>query len=428
MKKVSILGCGNGGMALAADLKLKGTAVALWADSMHSTKLEAILKNNKEVTLREENQTQTVQLDLVTTDLSAVIKFGDIIYICAPMDIHVNLFKEIASILKNNSDIKILINLSGVFSGIDQYLNSEDKDIFQFLKVFDSSTFPYACRAGKDNNVYILGRKFILPIAPLFRKDQGMLIHIPDYVKPISFHVVENIFKLGLMGNNAVLHPATVLFNVNSIDKAHSFQFYKEGNTQKTALLHEAIDRERLLLAETMGYRLKNNIGILNQMYGTYFKNHADLFENFSVYAKVKAPATLNHRFLTEDAAFSLVPLLALARLYQVELPNIKSMVQIFSTIMEINYLENGRNLSGLTIEIIESLSKPEQKQQDGITIAKPMNSGLSLRKIDEVIKENQPKYFVSNNSLFNIREKNSNNSQNSSENIGKQIFIKSCL
>ncbi|OGV51084.1 MAG: hypothetical protein A3F46_03370 [Legionellales bacterium RIFCSPHIGHO2_12_FULL_42_9] len=229
------------------------------------------------------------------------------------------------------------------------------------LKVFDSSTFPYACRAGDNNHVFIHGRKHVLPLAPLFRRDKDVLTLIQDEIKPIPFFIVEDIFKLGLMGNNAVLHPATVLFNVNSIDKARPFQFYKEGNSQKTTLLHEAIDKERLLLAERMGYSLKTNVAMLNQLYGTNFKDHNDLFQNFSVYAQVKAPTTLKHRFLAEDAAFSLVPLLALAKLYELELPNIQSMVQIFSTVMGVNYLENGRNLSGLTVELIESLSKPTQ-------------------------------------------------------------------
>lgn len=69
-----------------------------------------------------------------------------------------------------------------------------------------------------------------------------------------------------------------------------------------------------------------------------------------------------------------------------------------------------------------------EQKQQDEIIIAKLMNNGLTLREIDEVMKTNQPKQILSSNSIFNNGEKISSHRTNSSENIEKQIFIKSCL
>lgn len=358
MKKVSILGCGNGGMALAADLKLKGVAVALWSDSTHATKLECIQQNNKEVVLHEGDQTQTAQLDLVTTDLSAVVQFGEIIYICTPMAGHVALFHQITSLVKNCPSAKILINLSGVFSGIDQFLQTEDKTIFRSLKVFDSSTFPYACRAGDSNQVFIHGRKLLLPLAPLFKRDLHALAQIEDEVKPIPFLIVNDIFELGLMGNNAVLHPATVLINVNSIAQARPFQFYREGNSEQTTALHEAIDAERLLLATKMGYSLKTNVAMLNQLYGTDYTDHADLFKNFPVYAKVKGPTTLSHRFLAEDAAYSLVPLLALANLYEIELPNIQSIVRILSTLMGVDYLSIGRNLTGLSRDTIGALLK----------------------------------------------------------------------
>jgi opine dehydrogenase len=266
INKVSILGCGNGGMALAADLKLKGVEVALWADSNHATKLQSISQSNNKVILHEGPLTQTAQLDLVTEDLSAAVTFGSLIYVCTPMDAHVDLFQQIAALLKHSSDKKMVINLSGVFSGVDLYLKVDDKTVFRTLTVFDSSTFPYACRAGEDNQVTVYGRKRVLPLASLFSRDQHLLDHIQDKVKPIPFLAVEDVFKLGLMGNNAVLHPATALCNIQAINQAQAFKFYKEGNSQRTATLHEAVDKERLLLAETMGYTLKTNVAMLNQL------------------------------------------------------------------------------------------------------------------------------------------------------------------
>src|SRR3990167_10660666 len=168
--KITILGCGNGGMALAADLKLKGAKVALWADPGHANKFN-IIKQSGKIIISEAGRCETARIDLITHNLHEAINFGDVIYNCTPMAAHVPLFRKIATYVSKIDIRKIIVNLSGVFSSVDQLLNSRDKKIFNKLKVYDTSSFPYACRAGEGNNVTIMGRKSELIIAPLFPSD-----------------------------------------------------------------------------------------------------------------------------------------------------------------------------------------------------------------------------------------------------------------
>lgn len=351
--KVIILGCGNGGMALAADLKLKNAKVALWADPEHANKLNRIKKEGC-IVFNEGGEQFAVQPDLLSCDLSEILSFGDIIYNCTTMPVHVSLFKKLASNIDYFGATKLLINLSGVFSGIDQYLNVSNRNIFKKIKVYDTSTFPYACRAGKSNDVVVLGRKSELAIAPLFSTDDCYLDLIPDECKPSLFQPEINTFKLGLLGTNAIFHSATVLFNARLIDSGNSFLFYKEGISKKTSLLHEALDGERIMLGKAMGYELNRCVEDDNKLYGTNFVNSYDFSVNSSVHHNIKAPATLEHRFVTEDVAYGLVPLAALGKLYGVELPNIESVINIFSTIMGIDYYQCGRHLAGLDRDIID--------------------------------------------------------------------------
>ncbi|VVC77150.1 Opine dehydrogenase [Aquicella siphonis] len=355
--KVSILGCGHGGMALAADLKIKGAQVAIWSDPKHIQKFNKILDKNGEVVLHDGNKTTTARLDLVSHDFSEVMRFGDVIYNCTPMNAHTPLFKKLTGCMSLIKSRKLFINLSGVFSGLDQLLNVGHREIFNRFRVFDTSTFPYACRAGESNDVTILGRKSELTIAPLFPADSQYINPLPDSVKPARFNIMENSIKLGLTGTNAVFHPATVLFNARLIDNGSSFLFYREGISKRTSLLHEALDSERLRLAETMGYSLNPCVEDDNKYYGTNFINSYDFSVNSTVHKKITAPTTLNHRFVNEDIAYGLVPLLALGRLHKMSLPNIESVINIFSTIMGVNYYQSGRNLSGITREFIRHLT-----------------------------------------------------------------------
>lgn len=356
---VAILGCGNGGMALAADLKVKGANVALWSDEKHADKFKKIINNNNEIHVQDyTNKNFTVKMDLLSHDIFQVLNFGDIIYNCTPMDVHVPIFNNLEKCPVNLKQIKIIINLSGVFSGVDQLLNCSNKQIFNKIKIFDSSTFPYACRAGQTNDVAILGRKSELALAPLFPSDAYYLEFLSECVKPIGFNVIENSFKLGLMGTNAVFHPATVLFNARLVDNGCSFLFYKEGISKRTSLLHEALDAERLMLANAMGYKLNPGVEDDNKYYGTNFNNSYDFSINSVVHKKIKSPTTLNHRFVTEDIAFGLVPLFSLGKFYNIKLPNIESVINIFSTIMGIDYYQYGRNLNGISKKLIHDISK----------------------------------------------------------------------
>lgn len=351
--KVIVLGCGNGGMALSADLKLKGAKVALWADPKHASKLNQVREKGC-IILNEGDEQYSVIPDLLSCDLSEVLAFGDIIYNCTTMHAHVSLFNQLAACMDYLGTTKFLVNLSGVFSGIDQYLNASNRTIFKKLKVYDTATFPYACRAGKNNDVVILGRKSELAIAPLFSSDRSYLGLIPESCKPSPYHLEENTFKLGLLGTNAIFHPATVLFNARLIDNGSSFLFYKEGISRKTSLLHEALDSERIMLGKAMGYELSRCVDDDNKLYGTNFRDSYDFSVNSSVHHHIKSPVTLNHRYITEDVAYGLVPLASLAELYEVDLPNIESVINIFSTIMKIDYYQCGRNLARLSREIIE--------------------------------------------------------------------------
>ena len=167
---ITVLGCGNGGMALAADLKLKGAKVALWADPKHA-KLFNYIVPDRTIVLHDSDKSHTARLDLVSHNLAEVIQFGNIIYNATPHDGACSTLKASSHIYNPSSLVKLFVNLSGTFSGIDQLSRIHKHTVFDRLKVFDTPTFPYACRAGESNEVTIYGRKSDLQIRSSFFPD-----------------------------------------------------------------------------------------------------------------------------------------------------------------------------------------------------------------------------------------------------------------
>lgn len=72
---------------------------------------------------------------------------------------------------------------------------------------------------------------------------------------------------------------------------------------------------------------------------------------NQSGYRGIKAPATLNHRYITEDVPMSLVPIAALGQRYGVDVVAINSLIRIACIIHQTDYWRRGRTLDVLGVE-----------------------------------------------------------------------------
>ena len=85
-----------------------------------------------------------------------------------------------------------------------------------------------------------------------------------------------------------------------------------------------------------------------------YDATGADLHEaihNQTGYYGIKAPATLKHRYITEDVPMSLVPIAALGQRYGVRVRAMDSIIRQACIIHHTDYWRRGRTLDKLGIE-----------------------------------------------------------------------------
>jgi opine dehydrogenase len=85
-----------------------------------------------------------------------------------------------------------------------------------------------------------------------------------------------------------------------------------------------------------------------------YEATGADLHEaihNQPGYRGIRAPATLNHRYITEDVPMSLVPIAALGQRYGVQVRCMDSIIRLACIIHCTDYWRRGRTLDRLGIE-----------------------------------------------------------------------------
>ena len=111
---ISVLGAGNGGTAVAAELSLRGHNVTLIKTSrtMHDKNFEYLLNNEATVRLFENGETKTAKINHITRDISKISE-SEIIIIYIQTTYHEELIKRIKPYLK---DGQILLNRIFLYS------------------------------------------------------------------------------------------------------------------------------------------------------------------------------------------------------------------------------------------------------------------------------------------------------------------------
>ena len=165
--------------------------------------------------------------------------------------------------------------------------------------------------------------------------------------------------KTSLDNIGAIFHPAVTVLNAARIESTSGdFDYYTDGITPAVSLILEAMDKERVSVAEALGFRA---MSAREWLYIAYDAAGRTLYEAMRAnrgYDGIKAPKTVYHRYITEDIPMSLVPIASLGRLVSVPTPTNDSIILLGSAIHGVDYWAIGRTaeslgLAGMTLKDI---------------------------------------------------------------------------
>jgi len=161
-----------------------------------------------------------------------------------------------------------------------------------------------------------------------------------------------SVLQTSLNNMGAIFHPALTILNAARIESTGGdFQFYIDGVTPSVARVLEALDRERVTVAASLGIRARTGMEWLRMAYDATGEDLHEAIHNQSGYYGIKAPATLKHRYITEDVPMSLVPIAALGQRYGVRVRAMDSIIRQACIIHRTDYWRRGRTLDKLGIE-----------------------------------------------------------------------------
>lgn len=339
--KVSIIGAGPAGFALAADLESRGTSVLVYSHPTHLRHANEVVSNG---CLRARGAIEGSTNPCLTFDMSEVIAFSKIIILTVPSTGQETVLRELK---KFSLDQYTIIAMPGnLFSLI---LDAE----VEVENILETNLSPYSCRMHKGE-LAVLGKKSHFSIAALQKDLSPAFDDEIRSIFPTELKWCSNVIEVCLSNINGVFHPLMMIMNAGRIEStAGNFLLYRDGLTPSVANAILAVDRVRIEIGEAFGFQLDGVIEVSNECYDQHFTDLVDLARNSKPHNKLKAPSDIENRNISEDVPDLLVCWHGLAEKLGIDASPIKAVIILVEMATGIEYMKTGRNLRKLHLEDI---------------------------------------------------------------------------
>lgn len=346
--KVAILGSGNGALAMAFEWARAGHDIYMYDFPQFDKQIKAI---NEAGGIYSEGQMEGFQpIKYAGHDIETCLKDAPLVFAVGPAYSTEPFGKACAPYAKEGQVYVVCPSscMGAIIFKNALGLKVEDNSII----VSDTSTLPYAVRIIADGKIAVynrLGGGVFLATLPSLKNDM-----VYDMIKPVHTCIEKgkNIFQTCLQNANPMLHPCITTLNVARIEGPNDFFFYEEGVTPGVGKLLKAIDDERIEIGAALGLEIESDPHIsLRQGYMTE-ENYDKAYATAPGFLGIKAQTQLDYRYYNEDAGFGLVLWVDLADRLGLEVPNIRAMLQLSSTITGRDYkAEKARTLDTLGLD-----------------------------------------------------------------------------
>ncbi len=346
--KYTVIGAGHGGKAMAAHLAILGREVTLFNRTYSHIEIIA-QRGGIDLESYEGGPHGFGKLVQVTSDMETAIREAEVIMVVIPSSAHAEIARQMAPHLQ---DGQIVILHPGrtcgaiEFDAVLRQANCQAQ-----ITLAEAETFIYASRSDGPAQARIFRIKEAVPLAamPSIRTKEVL-----DTIKPVFPQYIDgvNVLHTGLNNMGAIFHPALTLLNAGRIESTHGdFQFYIDGVTPSVARVLEVLDRERVTVASAVGIRARTAIEWLALAYNVTGQDLDEAIHNQPGYYGIKAPNTLNHRYIFEDVPMSLVPIASLGERYGVSVNGMNSIIRLGCIVHRTDYWRRGRTVDKLGIK-----------------------------------------------------------------------------
>lgn len=337
--KVAILGCGNVGVAIAADLSLGGHDVLLIKTSLlKESVFDKIHRNGNRVLLKENGSYQTTVINDVSHDISKVAQ-ADVVIVTIQSTYHESLIENISKYLNSRQIVICICSYMSVF-----YFKKYCRD----LPVVVETTGPYLEGRIEENDiegevVFRVGCRLSRTPLSVFQPERSE--ECMDKIRKLygGFSNDYSVVESALLNPNMVLHTVGSIMSIPRIEYSKgNFCMYREAYTrgnEATMRIMLALDEEKKRVLKRLGC---SPVDIFTA--GGFL---GDPIESFYRYSESEdraiSPTSVHSRYITEDVSQGLVLLESIAQIIGDAVPVTSSLITMAGAALGIDFRASGR-------------------------------------------------------------------------------------
>ncbi|MDP2871801.1 MAG: NAD/NADP octopine/nopaline dehydrogenase family protein [Bacillota bacterium] len=356
---IAVLGGGNGGHCMAADLTLAGQAVH-WCElpELAGGKFAPVLEKGT-VSLTGIGRTGTVRPALITTDMATALEGSKLINLAIPAFGHGRFYAEMIPHLQ---DGQVVVVWAGDFGAIELYTRLRRDRPGLKVDVVEANTLPYGTRlTGPAEVELILSAPLVTAAAVPAARNAEVLPGISELWPCVR--ATQNALSAAFSNPNPIVHPPGSLLNVGRIQYSEGdFYMYGEGITEAVARVIRDVYDEMAGIAALYGSEVlqyedrdfRTTVSIMGVAFQAPFDTVGEI-------ARIIGPKTIYDRYITEDLPMGLVPAAQLARLAGKPAHLVEAIIYLGSSVCGMDFWKEGRTLeklglAGMTVEDIVNL------------------------------------------------------------------------
>lgn len=350
MYKLTVIGSGAAGTAIAADCALKGN---IQVNIFELEKFRDSIKPFQEcggIQVTDNSKTTAgktgfAKLNKVSTNPDEVIGEADVIMVSVPAMHHEYFFETISPYLKTG---QIVLFNTGYWACLRIYKKYKDIIKSKGIKIAESLIMPYLSQREEPNKIRIYNFKQSIPVTTLPGENSDKTVKfLKNYYT--QFEAVPNVLYTNIvLGGNPCVHVQFSLPILGYMfDRFKSCKLYGE-TTLMGSRLAEAFDKERGKVAEKLGInKVETSLEMADRSYGYKGKTVGEAFRK-SEHSDRYSSREAMERVLNEDICYSFIPLVQLGKLLGVSTPVTESMVELVSVMLDKDYWGRGVTLENM--------------------------------------------------------------------------------
>lgn len=347
MGSIAIVGAGNVGQAIAGHMVLVGHDVRLF--SRWEKDFEAIIANNG-IDLSGDVEGHA-ERPILTTDLGVAVIGADVVIVAAPAFAHAYLSEHLAALLEPDQLVVFQPSVLGSAVELARHFALAQRTP---CLIAETATSLYTCRLRGPAQVFIGAIKHAVHLATIpHTRTQNALDRLSHYFGD-RYVPGSDTLSVGLANCNAIYHVPPAVLNIKTVEDGDNLPLHTLV-TPRVAEVINALDEERLALAEALGVQTISFWEFLKGAYGVTEGTYMERIVQGYGRQAFPEPDSLTHRYFTEDIPFGLVIWSSLAKQIGLSLPLTDSFIKVSGIICGSDFEASGRTADVIGLEGVDA-------------------------------------------------------------------------